>query len=664
MKYLYVTLIIVIYSGLVYLQNVTAGKVQTPVRQKSSNLLFTDGMLRSEYNKVNCICNYDIDVELFPDQKKISARQTIVWVNKTDSTATQIQLHLYPNAYKNKHTLFMQEEDLPEKSKSEMNIKFIKIGDKIVNLTYIHSENEDNEYDSTVAQITLPKAAKKGDTVKIYTEYEVPIPKAMGRMGYTMNRNFYFISQWFPKVGVFQNGKWICSPFYNFTEFFSDFGDYSVRIKTPINYTVASTGYLYNRKNEIGGKQVYWYKQHGIHDFAFMATDKIKTAYRIYKRKDGSEVKIIGYIQPENKGFTDRYLTAVYNALEYFEKNIGMYPYETISLVDVPKTSSSGSMEYPTLITVETKYFSPEESNAPESVTIHEFAHQYFYGLLANNEVYEAWLDEGFANYFETKITEKYYGQEKSFFTLFRYYPVRGMQFMSYNEIPLVYTLTSMSIPGESKLLTNYYKNIALGSIMDTSYKHFNWESYEAFTYDKPALALFSLERQIGEREMMTLLRDYYTKYKYKHPAAEDFFSCIRQNEKTDMNWFIDNYIKSSAFFDYEVSSVKKLENKNQYEVIVIRRGEAVSRNKLVLYTDKDTISCNWDGREKWKRFVFSTPNEVKGAEIDPERKNLLDINYANNSYMVHRQFSGALKISMRWFFWMQNLLMLIGGLA
>ena len=56
-------------------------------------------------------------------------------------------------------------------------------------------------------------------------------------------------------------------------------------------------------------------------------------------------------------------------------------------------------MEYPTLFTGGAAWLSPRGVHSPEGVTVHEYGHQIFYGLLASNEVEEAHLDEGFDTY-------------------------------------------------------------------------------------------------------------------------------------------------------------------------------------------------------------------------------------------------------------------------
>ena len=79
-------------------------------------------------------------------------------------------------------------------------------------------------------------------------------------------------------------------------------------------------------------------------------------------------------------------------------------------------------MEYPTFITAGTHalldYWPFDGIRAPEEVTVHEFGHQFWQGLVANNEFEEAWLDEGFNSYSTGKILELGYGVDATFVSL------------------------------------------------------------------------------------------------------------------------------------------------------------------------------------------------------------------------------------------------------
>ena len=50
----------------------------------------------------------------------------------------------------------------------------------------------------------------------------------------------------------------------------------------------------------------------------------------------------------------------------------------------------------------------------PEGTAVHEFGHQYWYGLVASNEFEEAWLDEGINQYSESRIMDSLYGPHTS----------------------------------------------------------------------------------------------------------------------------------------------------------------------------------------------------------------------------------------------------------
>jgi len=659
MKKLTVLILLILFTGLLYL-----AENEPSIIQINSSALTNDynsGILKSEQTKVEKRANYNLDVDFDADAKKIFVKENITWINKTNSPTSEIQFHFYANGYKSSKTLFAQAFPINSETQTQTDVKTFLVNGKPSELIYFQPEIE-NPHDSTVAKVILDKPVQPGDSVKIFFDYSMKIPRSVKRMGYASGRNFFFVSQWFPKVGVFENGKWVCSQYHPYLNYYSDFGDYSVKIKVPKNYIVAATG-VETENSADENSAVFRFVQSGVHDFVWLATDEILHRNEIYQRKDGSKITIQAYVQPEREKYFDRYFLAVKNCLKYFEDNIGIYPYQNVTLVDVPRTSASGGMEYPTLFTVSAELFSPKETGQPEYLVTHEFSHQYFQGLIASNEVYEAWLDEGFTSYIATKIMYHYQPEILENFKFASYIPVFGLNFLSFNEIPLIYTLVDIQMPEGSRSAASYYKNLSIGALADTSYKLPNRLSYVVNSYNKPELVLLTLERYVGHEKMMTILKEYYDKFKYKHPHAEDFISLVQKNCNEDMSWFFDEFYKLPKYFDYRVTSIQK-NSKGEYEVLVERLGDGTFKNDIVLYTDKDTLYQKWDGIERWKILKFKTGNKVIAAEIDPQRKNLLDINFANNSFTVEPRVWASLSLVIRLFFWIQNALVLLGSIG
>src|SRR5690606_32298823 len=90
-----------------------------------------------------------------------------------------------------------------------------------------------------------------------------------------------------------------------------------------------------------------------------------------------------GYDAAKNKT-----LEAIRGALPQFNERFGRYPYQSLTVVHPPEAAmNSGGMEYPTLITTGGRWFTPYLTiRDTEIVTVHELAHQWFYGLIATNE--------------------------------------------------------------------------------------------------------------------------------------------------------------------------------------------------------------------------------------------------------------------------------------
>ncbi|MBU2493596.1 MAG: M1 family metallopeptidase [Bacteroidetes bacterium] len=650
MNKLYILFLLILFAGFAYVSELNLSG-----NSGNSNSFIEINPDNSKKYKTE----YQIYAELNTDSKLLKVQENLIWRNLTDFSTNEIQFHLYANGFKNNKTLLNKRINVDDKGKTEIVISKLLVNGVEKELIYFQPD-VNNEFDSTVAKVIIDNALLPGDSAQIYFEYEIRIPKSLLRFGYAEGRNFYFISQWFPKAGVFKEGVWTTNQFHPFTNFYSDFGKYDVSISVPMDYTVAATGDLINEKRNIDKKTLRFF-QENVHDFVWMATDNILYNEKVLTKKDGGQLIVKTYVQPEKEKFIPRYFDAVKNSLEYFEKNIGGYPYNTISLVDVPRTSNSGGMEYPTFFTVSAPLFSPKGTQDPENVTVHEFSHQYFYGIVANNEVNEAWLDEGITSYFTTKILKEYYGEPLANFKFANYIPVYGFNFLTFEEIPIIYSINNIHRPEGSNALNAYYKNMSIGAIADTSFKIPFFYPYFVHANFKPELMLLSLERILGHGTMMKIFKEYFDTYKFTHAESADFINIVNKNSDIDLSWFWENVFENSRIFDYKVRSVVK--NGNKYEVFVERLGDGIFKNEIALITETDTLYKHWDGKEKWKIVEFETKNKVYAGVIDHEYKNIMDINYANNSYTMEGKYWASLSLAVRWFFWVQNALMMLGSI-
>ncbi len=656
MKFFTLSVLLVLYFALGLVNN----ELEKEITGQNIEKYYSGGLLKTEIDKVKNIADYLFKVDLESETHSIKVDEKIVWRNKSRFSANEIYFHLYANAYKSNNTVFSGYYKLAPENRTEFQISKILVNGTKKEFIYV-SKNKNYPQDSTVAKIMLGKEINPDDSVIVEIQYRLKIPVSVKRFGRAKGVNFYFVSQWFPKVGVFENGKWICEPYYPYLNFYSDFGRYEAVISVPKNYKVAATGteegITFSAK-----RNIFRFVQNGVHDFAWAASDNFLYRKEKFTRRNGTVIRLDFFIQPGRIKYFERYKNAVKNSLRFFEENIGEYPYQTLTMVDVPRTSASSGMEYPTLFTVSAPLISPIETHSPEKLVAHEFSHQYFQGILANNEVYEAWLDEGFASYAASKIMEKYYGKGLLTFKLAGYYPVYGINFLSYNEIPVIYSIEKIPYNEYDRSLSVYYKNLTLGSIADTSCKLPGRLSYRVNSYAKPELMLYSLERILGSEKMFGILRDYFNKYKFKHPKGADFIRVVQSHTGGGLTWFFENVYGKSALFDYKIKYLKKTK-KDSYKLFCERIGDGVFPVDVFIYTSKDTLRKFWDGRARWKIFEFSTHEKVLGAEIDPYRKNLFDLNFANNSFLLSTSYSASLALSANWYFWLQNALINFGGI-
>src|SRR5262249_23511958 len=146
-----------------------------------------------------------------------------------------------------------------------------------------------------------------------------------------------------------------------------------------------------------GGRVLYRFQQDGVHDFAWTVDPDYIVLEDTFREAGIGDVRLTLLLQPEHSAQAERYFKAANASLSGYGRVLGPSPCPTLTIVDPPwGARGAGGMEYPTLITGGTSWSAPRAIHRPESVTVHEAGHQFFYGLLASNEFEEPWLDEGF----------------------------------------------------------------------------------------------------------------------------------------------------------------------------------------------------------------------------------------------------------------------------
>ena len=589
------------------------------------------------------IVSYTMDVTLRPESNSIDGKQRLTWRNPDSVPVKELQFHMYLNAFKNKETTFMKESGGVHRGASatvkdpwgSIQISSMKMvnptddfrpeiplgsnsaEDLVDRITFIQPD-DGNLADETVFSIQLPREVAPGETIALEILFESRLPEIVARTGWKTadtGNPFYFVGQWFPKIAVLEvpgqryipedaeKGVWNAHQFHVNSEFYADFGKYDVTMRVPESYVVGASGVQMETSTENGMKAVR-FEADDVHDFAWTASPDYLEFNQQWRH-----VNVRALIQPAHKGQAQRHLDAAITALEKYDAWVGEYPYTSLTVVDA--IGGSNGMEYPTLITAGTNYGLPTWSRFLELVIIHEFGHQYFYGLLASNEFEEAWLDEGMNSYIESRIMDETYGPGAAI----------SLGPFKLGDIELQRLSYAKQRPSSGALVTNSWEHVG--------------GDYGKSTYSKPATVMNTLERYWGWDMQQRFLKAYYERWRFKHPTTRDLQSIAEEVSGTDLEWFFSQFVYGTAVVDYSVDSIlitDKEDDQFVSRVRVHREQDGVFPTTLRLrFDDGTTEDVLWDGAERWKDFRREGTHKIVEAYLDPDFNNLLDVNRLNN---------------------------------
>jgi len=668
------------------------------------------------------IVSYRIDARLDPGKKTVTGNEVVTYRNDSPESLTEIPFHLYPNAFASDQTLYARELLAEEGPHPEIANARRKKGWGWMKIQSVALDGggdlaAETTLDETVMRVRLPAALAPGQSVSLRITWETKLPNVIARMGWWGDH--YQVMQWFPKPGVYRDGAWNVHPFHAHSEFFADFGTFEVNLTVPDGFVLEATGLRTGDGKNPDGSHTYTYRANDVHDFAWVASRSARIAKTTYQ---GVEIVVV-YPQDHEK-MVPRIQEIVRACLRHYAEWYMPYPYPRIVVISQPM-GLGGGMEYPMLFTTALAWFLPDNYIAPESVTAHEFGHQYWYGIMASNEFEEPWLDEGINTFstirlMETEVNKPSPGPTLTAMAKFAFLRAleRGIPLdLGVRELNLIdligfdrtpfaagrpsllgYPVSAfnLNVPGLSNGYTlarkDGYVRSGLEDPLETPAWNFYPGNYNPTVYSKTAMVLETLKRILGPGGIERILKEYVARNRFTHPKEDDFLKTVTETAGVDISSLRASLFDGTAQVDFAVGPVQSekvlraegfilptrvgqdvVESKGgdapggpfRTEVIVRRLGDAVLPvDVLFTFEDGSNVRERWDAAARWHRYTYERPARLRSVVIDPDRIYALDLNFNNNSYTLRRQRAAVNKITAIWLFWLQSYLQLVSSLA
>ncbi len=550
----------------------------------------------------------EIRVTLDTENHTLCGSEKIVYTNNSPDTLTRFFIHLYPNAFREKVTQLVRDHmprtkyfivGLPESNRGWIDI------------TKLSSGGEDIKFDTrgTILSADFPSPLPPGGKETLEIEFKEKIRKRIGRSGYTGNH--YDIAQWYPKMAVYDKNGWHPDQFRK-GEFYGEFGDFDVHITLPDEYVVAATGLPvsgdpgWNRSRpeenlkdgSSAGQKTVHFRAQNVHDFAWCADPDF-----VVQDTTWHNIQIMSFYRKSSPAWKDSVLARGLRTMKWLEEFAGPYGYPQISIVDCP---TGGGMEYPMLVM---------NGSPDEDLILHEVGHNYFYGMLANDERAEAWMDEGFTQYQMLRYSYDNYGP----------YGRAGKDSGLFSP-PGIKLWERISKPVITAHRTGYAERLA------TPYHEFK-NNARTMVYLKGPLFLRYIRYIVGDEKFDEIMHTYFERWKFKHVDEEAFLSVCEEVSGRDLEELFRQWLHTTKECDYKLERFDVEKSGEDYEatVDIERRGEMMTPFSLVFrFADGNTITKRVDGmlRTIEKSYTFNKP--PVSAAVNPANE-ILDIYLLDN---------------------------------
>ncbi len=350
-------------------------------------------------------------------------------------------------------------------------------------------------------KLAQPLAA--GGSVSLLIGYELQIPSKNQRYQFGYSAYQTNLLDWYPFVVPNIPGKgWVLhspAPVGEHLVYESADFDVFLKLSDPSNPPVVAAG-------APGAAEGEWmhYRLLGARGFSLSASDHF-----LVSTAEAGGVSVTSYYFDGHRAAGTQAAKVAAEAVWFFSRKFAPYPYETLSIVE---SSSEDGMEADGLFFMGGHFYDTyngTQENYLTALSVHETAHQWWYGLVGSDQALEPWLDEALATYSERLFYEANYPDHVNWWWYFR---IRRFN--------------------------------PLGAVNGSIYDNGSFRTYTNATYFVGAYWLEDLRVRIGDDVFFATLSDYASRNAYQIASAETFFAILNQHTGVDYSDIVNQYFK------------------------------------------------------------------------------------------------------------------------
>jgi Peptidase family M1 domain len=537
---------------------------------------------------------YTINASLDPQTRVLRGEETITYTNNSPDSLKNLRIKLQHDRYR-KGAARAFDVDPGDVEDAGTLIELITVNGEAV------PQKQQRRF-ATFLDISMraaPISPKSTVTVQIKWSYTLPLAQGSARECVCDSTTF-FVPYWYPQIAVYDDlNGWASVPYSGMQEFYHEFADYDVKISMPAGFQVWATGEWQNARDMLNAEYLSrWEKAHNSSDVISVFSEKELQRGGIYKKNEpntfhfkASDVPDFAFaasdhynwdatsVQVDDNTKRRTFVSAAYktsstdypevakiaaDGIRLMSTWLPGYPFPYPSMVVF---NGDDGMEYPMMCN--------DVSTAPRSpmtLTVHEVSHTYFPFMMGINEQDHAWMDEGWAAFFDFLLSDSLSNHTEG--GVRPYSPIAGTD----NDVPPMV---------KSSNLSSAYRNAA---------------------YQRPQNAYLTLLDLLGYEKFHTCMFEYMNRWKGKHPAPFDFFQTWNNVSGQNLDWFWKPWFFEWGYPDLNISGVVRDEAANCAVVVIGRNGNLPVPIHLALeYEDgsRETFhqtAAVWkDGKQNYK---------------------------------------------------------------